>query len=178
MIQLGSVPYTLSEVVQMIKNNPDTPWHAGYDNYLIKIERSGSSTFTNYGDLIMKLANYVMGENGKTGRDLDRYRGDGPTANSAMKLAPLDSNRMDSRDRTAIQSLMNSGGVGSGITNKSTHNSDPETGLPKGRNVTVSEFYVNGADGRRATKRIEGNKTTYYYSDNHVANTYKYQRLT
>jgi hypothetical protein len=54
---------------------------------------------------------------------------------------------------------------------------DPETGFPKSGSVTVSEFYVSGKDGRRATKRTEGQTTSYHYSKSHVANTYEYARL-
>ena len=67
--------------------------------------------------------------------------------------------------------------VGNGISDKSAHTTDPETGFPKSGSVTVSEFYVNGKDGRRATKRTEGQTTSYYDSNSHVANTYEYARL-
>ena len=66
---------------------------------------------------------------------------------------------------------------GNGISNKTSHATDPETGKPRTGVVTVSEFYVNGDGGRRATKRVEGSLITYYYSPSHAYNTYQYQLL-
>ena len=95
-----------------------------------------------------------------------------------MTLSPIARASVNAADVAAIASLMATGNVGNGITNKSTHQTDPETGRIKGGAVSVSEFYVNGAAARRATKRTEGTKVSYYYSKGHAANTYQYARLT
>jgi hypothetical protein len=60
------------------------------------------------------------------------------------------------------------------VSNVSLHESDPETGKPKSGRISVKEYYVNGKDGRRLTKRVEEGKTTYYYSSSHIESTYKY----
>jgi hypothetical protein len=178
MLIIANVKYTLSEVVQMIKTNPDTPWRSSYLNYLLKIAGSGSTTFLTFNDLLMRLAGYVMGESRLEGIQLANHRGQGPGQLSAMVLDPVDRNAVRQEDRAAINSLMTTGGTGGGITNESTHQTDPETGGPKGIGVSVKEYYVNGDAGRRAVKRSQNNKVTYYYSSSHAFNHYRYQRLT
>lgn len=178
MLTIAGVRYTLSEVVQLIKQNPNSPWKRGYPFYLIKISKSGRTDFNTYIDLLMKLANYVMGEPPDNPVLLARYRGPGPTGNSAMTLAPINHNAVNRLDVAAINHLMTTGGIGNGISRESPHQTDPETGRPKGRGVVVKEYDVNGREGRRATKRTEQRKTTYYYSDSHSFATYKYARLT
>jgi len=178
MITIGTVSYTLSEVIALIKASPDTVWYKTYPNYLLKIDGSGSASFPTLPDLILRLAGYVMGEPKDDQLKLARYRGNGPEKNSAMALNPVAHDKVKADDVEAITNLMATGDTGKGITNKSPHMTDPETGRPKGHNITVSEFYVNGADGRRATKRTEGLKVTFYYSKSHHYNTYEYARLT
>lgn len=119
-----------------------------------------------------------MGEPKDDPPALARYRGNGPEKNSAMLLPPVARDKVKADDVAAIAHLLANGDTGNGITNKSSHMTDPETGKAKGNNITVSEFYVNGAGGRRATKRTEGLKITYYYSKSHAYNTYEYARLT
>jgi hypothetical protein len=175
MITIAGVKTLLSEVVQTIKTDPNRKWEKSFDCYLIKMNGQTYATM----DLLMaKLGEYVTNEEGKTSVQLARARGDGSTGNSAMTLAPLARASVNAADVAAIASLMTSGNVGNGITNKSAHQTDPETGRIKGGSVSVSEFYVNGAAGRRATKRTEGTKVSYYYSKGHAANTYQYARLT
>jgi hypothetical protein len=178
MLTIGATKYTLSEVITLLKTNPGTVWVKSYPYYLLKINNSGQATFTDLPGLIMKLAGYVMGEPKEQGA-LQRYRGTFPNANSAMVLPPIKATEIKQEDRVAVAALIASGDVDAtaGVTNKSAHSSDPETGFLKGGGVGVSEFYINGAEGRRATRRTEGTKVTYYYSDSHAYNTYKYQRL-
>ena len=175
MLTIAGVKYTLSEVFHSIKANPATPCKKGYANYLMKINGSGATTFLTNAELIEKLENYV--ENEPEASKLAIYRGTGPGANSALTLDPIKRDKVKADDVAAIAHILTTGTIGNGITNKSTHATDPETGSAKGGSVTVSEFYVNGAGGRRVTKRTEGTKTTYYYSATHAFNTYKYQRL-
>jgi hypothetical protein len=174
MITVAGQKRLLSDLVASIKADPLTPWHKGYDCYLLKLNGNIYATMP---DLIMALAGYVMGEKDLDSVHLARYRGNGPTLKSAMSLAPLARAKVNANDVVAINALMTTGGVGNGISDKSAHTTDPETGFPKSGLVTVSEFYVSGKDGRRATKRTEGQTTSYYYSKSHVANTYEYARL-
>jgi hypothetical protein len=175
MITIAGAKTLLSELVQTIKTDPTRKWEKSFDCYLIKMN---GRTFTTLDEVMTTLAGYVEGEKEKTNVQLARYRGDGSTGNSAMTLAPIARASVNAADVTAIASLMTTGDVGAGITNKTAHQTDPETGRPKGGAVTVSEFYVNGKEGRRATKRSEGTKISYYYSKSHTANTYQYARLT
>lgn len=175
MITIAGQKRLLSELVATIKANPDSPWHKGYDSYLLKLNGKSYPTMP---DLLMALGGYVMGEKDLDNSRLERYRGPTPTTNSAMSLAPLARASVNTADVAAIASIMTTGKVGAGITNKSAHQTDPETGWPVGGGVTVSEFYVNGPAGRRVTKRTEGQTISYYYSDSHAYNTYKYARLT
>ncbi len=110
MITVAGQKRLLSDLVASIKGDPLTPWHKGYDCYLLKL----------------------IGNTYPTMPDL---------------------------------------------SDKSAHTTDPETGFPKSGSVTVAEFYVSGKDGRRATKRTEGQTTSYHDSKSHVANTYEYARL-
>jgi hypothetical protein len=178
MLTITGTKYTLSEVVTLLKTNPGTVWHKSYPYYLLKINNSGQTVFADLPALIMKLAGYVMGEPKEQGA-LQRYRGTFPNANSAMVLSPIKATDIKQEDRAAVAALMATGDVDAtaGVTNKSAHNSDPETGFLKSGGVGVSEYYINGAEGRRATRRSEGTKVTYYYSDSHAYSTYKYQRL-
>lgn len=178
MITIANVKYTPSEIITMIKKSPETVWFKSYPYYLLKIDGSGNASFATFPDLILRLGSYVMSEPKDDPVKLARYRGTGPEKNSAMILDPVDHTKVKSDDVAAITHLMATGGTGNGITNKSAHMTDPETGHAKGNGITVSEFYVNGADGRRATKRTEGLKITYYYSKSHAYNTYEYARLT
>ena len=125
----------------------------------------------------LRSSRYVDGEPKDDQPRLAIYRGTALVSKCAIVLRPLDKDRVPEADRAAIRHLMSTGGVGNGITNKSLHLTDPETGKPKGGTVSVHEFYVNGPAGRRATMRKEGSRTTYYYSANHAFNTYEYQRL-
>lgn len=175
MLTIAGVKYTVSEVFHTLKKDPATPCKTGFPHYLMKIDGSGATTFATMAALVTALNNYVTNE--PENNKLANYRGIGPTANSALSLEPIARASVKADDVAAIASVMTSGAIGNGITNKSSHATDPETGRPKKATVTVSEFYVNGAGGRRVTKRTEGGKITYYYSATHTANTYKYQRL-
>jgi hypothetical protein len=177
LLTIAGANFTLSEVVAKIKADPNSPWHREYLFYLLKIDGSGSTTFLTFADLLMNLAGYLMGEPKDDQKRLAVYRGPGPKGNCAMVLDPLLRSNVKPADIAAINSLMATGKVGNGVTNESAHNTDPETGSVRGNSVSVKEFYINGAEGRRATRRSENGKVTYYYSDSHVANTYKYQRL-
>jgi hypothetical protein len=178
MLTISAVQYTMSEAITLIKAQPGA-WVKSFPYYLLKINGSGLTTFASLPALILRLGTYVTDEPKNDQPRLARYRGNGPSLNSAMFLSPILATAVKLDDRVAVAALVATGDIDAtaGVTNKSTHSSDPESGLPKGIGVAVSEFYINGAEGRRVTKRTEGLKTTYYYSDNHVANTYKYQRL-
>lgn len=167
MLTIGGEKHTLSETVVLLKTAPSV-WHKQCLCYLLKIDRSGSTSFATLSDLQMRLAGYLMDK--KAPAPLD-----GPTPNSAMCLEPIQRTQVLKEDVEAIKSLMTRGKTG--ISNESPHQSDPETGRPKGPHVTVTEYYVNGADGRRATKRTEQGKVTYYYSATHNFNGYQYRRL-
>jgi hypothetical protein len=175
MITVAGQKTLLSELVQTIKIDPTRKWEKSFDSYLIKMN---GRTFLTMDEVMTTLAGYVGGEADKTSVQLARYRGDGSTLTSAMALAPLARAKVETADVAAIASLLLTGDVGNGISNKSSHATDPETGRIKGGAVTVSEFYVNGKEGRRATKRTEATRISYYYSKSHVANTYQYARLT
>jgi hypothetical protein len=175
MITIAGVKTLLSEVVQTIKTDPNYTWHKSYDCYLIKMN---GQTYATMALVAARLAQYLQDEDGLTPVERERRRGNGSTQNSAMTLSPVARASVNAADVAAIASLLNTGDVGNGITNKSSHSTDPETGRPKIGGVTVSEFYVNGDKGRRATKRTEGTRISYYYSKSHVANTYQYARLT
>jgi hypothetical protein len=174
MITIAGQKTLLSELVQTIKTDPQLKWQKSFDCYLVKMD---GRVFATVADVMTTLAGYVAGEAERTNVQLERYRGPGSTMNSAMTLAPLARARVHKDDVAAIASLLTTGDVGNGISNKSTHMSDPETGKTKSGAVTVSEYYVNGKEGRRATKRSEGMRISYYYSDSHTAATYKYARL-
>ncbi|SFG09184.1 hypothetical protein SAMN05518865_10890 [Duganella sp. CF458] len=177
MFTIAGTPYTLSEVANLIKNDDSAVWHPKYIYYLPKIENSGSTSFPNLTTLIMNLASYCVKENSLDAIQLQRTRGTAPSGNVAIRKGVIDRSKVNEADRIAIAHLMAGNEVGNGISNKSRHTTDPETGKPKAYNVSVKEYYVNGADGRRATKRTEGTKVTYYYSDSHTNNTYQYQLL-
>lgn len=177
MFTIAGNQYTLSEVVDLIKNDDGAVWHKEYLYYLPKIERSGATVFANLVDVIMKLAGYCMKERSLEGNRLARARGTALTANVAINRGSIARGSVRAEDRVAIAYLMEGHNSGEGVSNESQHNTDPETGKPKAQRVSVREYYINGADGRRATKRTEGQKVTYYYSDNHAYNTYQYQLL-
>jgi hypothetical protein len=56
MITIAHVTYTLSEVVALIKQSPETIWFKSYPYYLIKIDGSGNATFATFPDLVLRLA--------------------------------------------------------------------------------------------------------------------------
>jgi len=176
MLIISDVKYTLSEVVQIIKSCQHTLWRKQYLNYLIKISQSGNTRFGDYGDLLMRLGGYIMGETKHLNNpgSLERLRGKSATPNSAMVMNPIAVGKLPNNDVSAVTNIM-----APGTKWKGTHHaSDPETGLPKKHGVMVSEFDVNGRDGRRLTKRTQSGKTTYYYSAKHSFNSYLYQRVT
>lgn len=177
MFIIAGTKYTLSEVANLIKADDAAVWHPQYIYYLPKIENSGASSFPNLTALIMNLASYCMNERSLTPSQLQRTRGIAVTENVALRKGVIDRNEVKEADRAAIAHLIAGNESGNGITNKAQHYTDPETGKPRAHNVVVKEYYINGAEGRRATKRIEGSKITYYYSDSHAFNTYQYQLL-
>lgn len=170
-----SQKYVLSELVQKIKTDHPTVWKKGCDGYLM---RMNGQTFDDMAALVTALAKYVTAETGKSSAELARHRGVGPGQYSAITLPPVDRTKVKADDVAPIALLMTTRAVGTGVSNKSAHNTDPETASPKTNAVTVSEFYINGVSGRRATMRTEGQKITFYYSASHAHNTYQYARLT
>jgi hypothetical protein len=175
MITINNQKKLLSELVQAIKDDHDLTWEKAYDNYLIKLN---GQSFADLAALVTRLKEYLdkEKEDHLTNPQIATRRGLGSSANSAMTLPPVKRSKVNSADVAAINLLCTTGS-GAGITNKQPHTTDPETGRPKAGGVTVSEFYINGADGRRATMRTEGAVKSFYYSDNHVESTYKYARL-
>jgi hypothetical protein len=174
MFTIAGVATTLSEVIAQIKSQPGK-WHKDYPYYLLKSAKSGAASFDTLELLLTRLGEYVT--NAPTdGQALARYRGTYPHQNSAMILAPLDRSKVKTADVAAVGALL-TGAAHTGLLDKGKHTTDPETGFAASGGVTVREFYVNGAEGRRVTRRTDKGKITYYYSDNHVANTYKYARL-
>ncbi|KNH44674.1 hypothetical protein SAMN04490191_4559 [Pseudomonas lini] len=176
MIKIAAVSYTTSEVINMIKVDPTNKWSKEYAYYLTKISNSGGGNFLTYTALIAKLGEYC--EAGKSDHKYSQFFITGPTANSALHQAAVSRGSIAATDRAPVNLLMTTGAVGVGVTNKSVHSTDPETGRAKGRGVVVHEYYINGASGRRVTARTESGKTTYYYSSSHAENTYKYALLT
>ena len=197
MIIINNQAHVPSELVEKIKKDPNAQWNKSYPYYLVKINAS-NSTFTDDGGLILRLASYVMGEPKQDAfpneagyqEALANYRGQFPTANSAIVMAPLTSATVNEADRNAIAYLLTHGYSNSkateagtnGITNRQQHQTDPETGWAKSAQVEVVELYINGPGGRRVTIRTETvgtrRKITYYYSSRHDENTYQYQRLS
>jgi hypothetical protein len=177
MFTIAGTRYTLSETADLIHNDDAAVWHDQYTFYLPKIERSGATNFANLTELIMKLANYCMKELSLQGNALARARGTALPANVAIQRGSILRGNVRVDDRAAIAHLMAGNADGNGVSNESQHTTDPETGKPKAQHVSVREYYINGAAGRRATKRTEGHKVTYYYSDNHAYNSYQYQLL-
>ncbi len=150
MLTIAGTAATLSEVVAQIKGQPGK-WHKDYPYYLLKIARSGATTFDTLDVLLTRLEEYVT--NAPTdGQALARYRGAYPHQNSAMVLAPLDRARVKADDVAAVAAVLG-GTAHAGLLDKGKHNTDPETGFPAAGGVTVREYYVNGAEGRRVTKR-------------------------
>lgn len=178
MISIKNINFLPSEVVDMMRNAM-TGWKEVYASYVLKIDMSGQRFFQ-YADLEETILKYISNEPKNDQPALARHRGKPLIKTSAIVLRPLSKLEVPQRDRAAIASLMATGrnDPGRGVTNMKIHQSDPETGKPKqnGR-VGVHEYYINGANGRRATRRKEGTRTTYYYSDKHAFNSYKYQRL-
>lgn len=177
MFTIAGTKYTLSEVANLIKIDDAAVWHPQYIYYLPKIENSGASSFPNLTALIMNLASYRMKERSLTPAQLQHTRGIAVTENVALRKGVIERGKVQDADRAAIAHLMAGNEGGNGITNKAQHFTDPETGKTRAHNVAVKEYYINGAEGRRATKRIEGSKITYYYSNSHAFNTYQYQLL-
>ncbi len=175
MIVIKSIKFTPSEAVDMLREAM-TGWRSVYASYVVKISNSGTE-FSQYVELEDAIRRYVENEPKDDQPKLENYRGKALVPKCAVVLQPLDKDKVPTADRAAIRHLMTTGGIGNGISNKSLHMTDPETGKPKGGTVAVQEFYVNGEAGRRATKRTEGSRTTYYYSSTHAYNTYEYQRL-
>lgn len=177
MFKIAGTQYTLSEVADLIKNDPSAVWHKKYLYYLPKIDRSGAANFANLNEIVMKLASYSVQETSMDNKQLARVRGVAYTENVAINRGSILQTSIRAEDQAAIAHLMAGNSSGNGVSNESQHTTDPETGKPKSQNVSVKEYYINGVGGRRATKRVEGKKITYYYSDKHNHDTYQYQLL-
>lgn len=184
LIQIKNVDFTLSEVVDIFRQTIPS-WKTAYEGYVLKMD---GQSFDQYIAVEDRLQTYldkeaeILNDGGlseaKKQQRLARLRGTQPTLNSAMHLKPVAAGEIPLADRAAMQSLLATGGTGAGISDQSAHVSDPETGFRNTNpSVSVKEFYVNGGAGRRATQRVEGGRTTYYYSPIHTQNTYQYQRV-
>ena len=175
MIVIKGLGFTTSQVIDILRQAM-TGWKEQYASYVVKIAGSGTQ-FSQYIEVEDAVREYVAGEPKDDQPKLALYRGKAPVATSAVSLKPLDRAKVRPEDVAAIAHLMTGAVSGNGISNKSSHATDPETGKPRTGVVTVSEVYVNGEAGRRATKRVEGSLVTYYYSPSHAYNTYQYQLL-
>lgn len=64
-------------------------------------------------------------------------------------------------------------------SNNGQHNTDPRTGMIKGAQIGVYEYYIGGPAGERATARTgpPANTLELFWSTTHIANTYNYHLI-
>lgn len=172
---IGGQKFTVGEVRGRLRRDADVVWHHQYPYYLWKMSKSGSTDFVNDVAVLMWLAGSIMKEIGLKDdhQALAKARGTLPT-NAAICYDPLRIADIRSEDRDAINALL-SNSAHATLADNGQHSTDPETGAQKLGGISVREYYINGASGRRAVRRVEGQKATVYYSAGHAYNTYEYK---
>jgi hypothetical protein len=172
---IGGQKFTVGEVRGRLRRDADVVWHHQYPFYLWKLSKSGNTVFVNDVAVLMWLAGSIMNEIDLKGdhQALAKARGVLPT-NAAICYDPLRPGDIRVDDQNAINALLNNTADPT-LMDNGQHTTDPETGAQKQGKISVKEFYINGPSGRRAVRRVEGQKATVYYSAGHAYNTYEYK---